>query len=162
MIRELEKRDHNAVCDIVNRNWRSVYNGFVDPLLLNDKGCAEHSRELTADFTSGRLTERVCEEDGTVIGMISFGKTDETDFPNAFEIWRLYVTENAQGRGIGGELLDYAEKYAVTHGYAKVFIWAFKENARAVTFYRQHGYIADKEVYLEDYKAVGIRLAKKL
>ncbi len=89
MIRELEKRDHNAVCDIVNRNWRSVYNGFVDPLLLNDKGCAERSSELTADFASGRLTERVCEEDGTVIGMISFGKTDETDFPNAFEIWRL-------------------------------------------------------------------------
>ncbi|MCX4356921.1 MAG: hypothetical protein OSJ43_12000 [Oscillospiraceae bacterium] len=40
-----------------------------------------------ADFASGRPTERVCEEDGTVIGMISFGKTDETDFPNAFEIW---------------------------------------------------------------------------
>ncbi|MCX4356922.1 MAG: GNAT family N-acetyltransferase [Oscillospiraceae bacterium] len=74
----------------------------------------------------------------------------------------LYVTENAQGRGIGGELLDYVEKYAVTHGYAKVFIWAFKENTGAVTFYRQHGYIADKEVYLGDYKAVGIRPAKML
>lgn len=72
MIREIEKRDHNAVCDIVSRNWRSVYNGFIDPLLLNDKGCAERSRELTADFASGRLTERVYEEDGAIIGMISF------------------------------------------------------------------------------------------
>ena len=35
MIRELEKKDFEAVCEIVNRSWRTVYSGYVNPLLLD-------------------------------------------------------------------------------------------------------------------------------
>lgn len=162
MIRELEKSDCGAIFVIVNENWRTVYSGYVDPALLSHEGCMRRNGELAADFVSKRLSKYVYEENGSVVGMVSFGKTGETDLTEAFEIWRLYVARSAQSRGIGGTLLDFAERTALERGFREIVIWTFKKNGRAVTFYQKHGYTADKEVFLEKYKAVGIRFTKTL
>lgn len=156
MIRAIEERDYKAVCRIVNDNWRRVYGGFVNPRQVSAEGCAERERRLFGDFADGRLSEYIFEENGIVAGMISFGRSGETDCPGALEIWRLYVDGPAQGRGIGGELLGFAESGI----RGRVFIWAFRENERALAFYRKHGYTVDKEEYLESFSAVGVRLYK--
>ena len=54
MIRPLGEKDFDTVCGIVNENWKNVYSGYVNPLLLNSDGCAARTRRLKTDFVAGR------------------------------------------------------------------------------------------------------------
>ncbi len=163
MIRALEPDDCGDVLAIVNENWRRVYSGYVDPALLSKEGCMRRNGELVRDFVSKRTSEYVWEENDKILGMISFGKTGEKDCPEAFEVWRLYVARDEQNRGIGGGLLDFAEKQARIGEYSEIVIWAFKRNVNAVAFYQNRGYRADREELLgAPYNAEAVRLKKLL
>lgn len=163
MIRQIQENDFDVVCDIVNKNWKAVYRGYVNPELLNDFGCKKRKCELEQDFLSQRLSEYVYEEQKQVLALLSFGNTEDVDKAGAFEIWRIYVSEVVQGKGIGKKLLDFAEQQAKENDYRESIIWAFKENIRAVSFYQKCGYAIEKEEYLEEpYLSVGVRLSKKL
>lgn len=162
-IRPLQAGDIDAVCSIVNDNWKRVYSGYINPELLTEQGCAERSGQLKADFASGRLREYVWEEYGTILALLSIGSTADEDKRGAFEVWRIYVSKEAQGKGIGKTLLTFAEQQARTGHFHEIVIWAFKENAHAVLFYEKHGYVIEKEEYLGmPYLAHGIRLSKKI
>lgn len=163
MIRPLEDKDIETVCRIVNENWITVYAGCVGPSLLASEGCAERARRLKADFHSRRFSEYVWDEDGQIGAMLSFGEAGDADAAGALEIWRVYVAGPFQGKGIGRDLLAFAERQAVAQGRRKIVVWAFKENKRAVSFYQKHGYSIDKEKYLgEPYCAAGVRLVRVL
>lgn len=163
MIRPLEERDIEIVCTIVNENWKNVYSEYINPRLLDEDGCLERIYKLKLDFTSHRLSEYVWEEQNQVLAMLSFGDTADTDVAGAFEIWRIYVSAQFQQKGIGKQLLDFAEQQAKRQGYKRIVIWAFKNNHHAISFYQKHGYCIDKEEYLgEVYLATGTRLKKEI
>ena len=58
MIRPLEEKDIDTVCSIVNENWKNVYSGYVNPLLLNSDGCAARTRRLKTDFAEQKAKEQ--------------------------------------------------------------------------------------------------------
>ena len=163
MIRKLKSEDIETVCTIVNDNWKTVYQGVVNPLLINSEGCKDRALRLKKDFRSKRLSEYVWDEDGHIAGMLSFGETADSDRTGCFEIWRIYIAFQFQGKGIGSQMLSFAEWAAKEMGYGHILIWAFKNNTRAISFYKMHGYAIEKEVYLgETYKACGVRLVKEI
>ena len=62
------------------------------------------------------------EENGNVVAMLSFGNTADHDKAGAFEIWRIYITSDFQGKGIGHHLIAFAEQAAKEEGYTEVVI----------------------------------------
>lgn len=163
MIRALNKADYEAVINIVNENWRTVYSGYVDPSLLSDDGCRKRAFELKKDFTSHRFEEYVWEENGSAVALLSLGRTADTDKTNAYELWRIYTAQNMQGKGIGSKLLNFADEQAKQKGYTEMLIWAFQENTIAITFYQKHGFKIDRTEFLEEpYHAYGVRMIKEL
>ncbi len=58
MIRPLEETDSDTVCGIVNENWKNVYSGYVNPLLVNSDGCAARTRRLKTDFAEQEAEEQ--------------------------------------------------------------------------------------------------------
>ena len=163
MIRPLTEKDYDIVIDIININWKKTYSNYVSPLLLNEDGCKKRADELRHDFQSKLLSEYVWEEQGQVLALLSIGDTADTDKKGTFEIWRVYVKPEAQGRNIGSQCLAFAEQKAKKRGYQEIIIWAFQENTKAILFYQKHGYVIDKSEYLgEPYLTVGTRLIKKV
>lgn len=163
MLRPLEEKDFDIAIHIVNENWKKIYSGYVNPLLLNENGCENRANELKYDFQSKRLSEYVWEENGQVSALLSIGDTADDDKKGAFEIWRVYVAPKAQGRHIGSQCLIFAEQEAQRQGYKEIVIWAFQKNTKALSFYQKHGYVFDKNEYLKaPYFAVGTRLKKCL
>ena len=163
MIRLIQEKDIEIVCKIVNDNWTSVYAGYVNEQLLNNNGCFDRKKRMEKDFLSGRLSNYVYECNEHIIALLSVGDTADSDKIGAFEVWRIYISEAYKNQGIGNKLLDFAEKQAIKYGYKEIVIWAFKENIRAISFYKKHAYVKDKEEYLgEPYLAYGVRLNKKL
>ena len=163
MIRHLQSKDIEDVCNIVNSDWKTVYADYVNPELLTERGCLERSNQLKSDFISSRLSEYGWEEDGKILALLSVGKTADMDKAGAFEVWRIYVSKEAQGKGIGNSLLSFAEQQAEESAFHEIVIWAFRDNIHAISFYQKHGYVIEKEEYLgEPYLTYGIRLNKLL
>lgn len=163
MIRLMRMDDLDTVGEIVNQNWKNTYSAYVNNELLSIESCERRKKEIEAELFSGSLMNYIYEDAGMVKALLTFGKTADSDRSGAFEIWRIYVSKNFQGEGIGKSLLEFAEEQAEGSGYKEIVIWAFKENTRAIAFYKHYGYIADKIIDLgEPYCAVGMRFGKKL
>lgn len=163
MIRLMRMGDLDNVGEIVNQNWKDTYHAYVNPQLLSDEGCENRKWEIKEELVSGSLTNYVYEDGGNVKALLTIGKTADADTPDAFEIWRIYVSRDSQGKGIGKMLLEFAEGQAVSSGFREIVIWAFKENKKAVSFYKHCGYVEDKEMDLgEPYGAEGVRLCKEV
>lgn len=56
-------------------------------------------------------------------------------------IHRLVVNPEVQGKGLGKKLLQFAEEYAGTHGYASIRLDAYNGNPSALAFYERLGYV---------------------
>lgn len=58
----------------------------------------------------------------------------------AAELARLYVAPAWQGRGVAAALLDAVQGEAARAGARALWLAAYQRNARAVAFYRRHGF----------------------
>lgn len=163
MIRLMEIGDLDIVGEIVNNGWKNVYSSYINNELLSIEGCKKREKEIETELLSSSLANYVYEDEGIVKALLTFGKTADSDKSDAFEIWRIYVSQNFQGAGIGRSLLEFAEKQAMLSGFQEIIIWAFKENFKAVSFYKHNGYVESKVMSLGDpYYAEGVRLCKRL
>lgn len=161
MIRLMRMDDLDIIGEIVNRNWENTYSAYVNKELLSIEGCEKRKKEIESELLSGNLMNYVYENDEIVKALLTFGKTADLDKGDAFEIWRIYVSQDSQGEGAGKILVQFAEEQARVSGYKEIVIWAFKENSKAVSFYKHCGYVEDKVMDLgEPYCTEGIRFCK--
>lgn len=59
---------------------------------------------------------------------------------NALEIERIYVTSEAQGKGLGKLLLQFALEQAKTKGLICTWLGVWEKNEKAIAFYKHHGF----------------------
>ncbi len=75
-------------------------------------------------------------DDGIIRGFIEINKT---------EICKLYVDPFFQGKGIGGELIEFAKReHSADH------LWALEKNHKAIAFYERHGFFPSSERKTEE------------
>ena len=126
MIRLLQKEDLESVTKLVNHNWRTVYRGYVSKQLLNKEGCAKRKLEIENEFFQNTRKHYIYESCGRVLALLTLGETTDDDKKGAFEIWRLYVSQDAQSRGIGSQLIQFADVQSKEKNYREILLWAFK------------------------------------
>ena len=103
------------------------------------------------------------EENGNVVAMLSLEIPQIMIKLELLKYGEFILHQIFKGKGIGHNLIAFAEQAAKEEGYTEVVIWAFKNNLNAISFYRKHGYILEKEEYLgKPYLTMGVRLNKKI
>ncbi len=75
-------------------------------------------------------------DDGLIRGFIQM---------NGTEICKLFVDTFFQGRGIGGELIEFAKNELCADN-----LWALEKNVRAISFYQRHGFHLTGEKKFEE------------
>lgn len=85
-------------------------------------------------------TERVfvAEVSGSPAGFVAL---DESEKADAVRIDELLVTAEHEAEGIGTQLLEWAEGYAISVGAARLEVVVEEANARAERFYRGRGFV---------------------
>ena len=68
---------------------------------------------------------------------------------DAIRIEQLLVSPRHEHEGIGNQLVDYAEGYAISEGAARMQIVVEADNRRALDFYAKRGFVASGEDVLE-------------
>lgn len=138
------------------KSWQESYRGIVDQGYL-DRMTISRCEEMASRYPENTL---VAKDGARVIGFACAGAVNgEID---AGEVYALYVLEEYQKRGIGYALMR--EALSLLKGCRVVYLWAFKENAKALRFYERVGFRQDgteKELVLGS-PVKGIRMTMEL
>ena len=117
-LRRADVHDISTIAELFRASFGSI--GFP-PML--------HTATEDRDFFGGLVTERetwVAEARGELLGFAVLGED---------VLEHLYVRPDAQGRGVGRELLRHAQERR-PGGFT---FWVFQRNERARRFYERHG-----------------------
>jgi ribosomal protein S18 acetylase RimI-like enzyme len=98
---------------------------------------ATAARETFADALGGVSHVRVAEDGERVVGFVEY--LVRGTFGHSGYVWAVGVAANAQGRGVGGRLMDAAEAEIFEAG-PNVFLLVNAANAGAQRFYERRGY----------------------
>jgi GNAT superfamily N-acetyltransferase len=83
-----------------------------------------------------RETVFVAEVEGSPAGYVALTRAED-----AMRIDQLFVSPEREAEGIGRQLLEWAEGYAISVGAARLEIVVEEGNARAEQFYRGRGFV---------------------
>ena len=113
--------------------------GVLDDFLDADPGENEAANHVCV----------TCDHDGAAVGYIYYAETEYAD--RVWFVWWVAVDKGAQGRGVGRELLGYAEADARRRGGRLMLIETSGQPGYEPTrrFYERNGY--DREAVLRDF-----------
>ena len=131
-------RDVPALRALGVRTWRATYEGIL-PGPAVERGIEElfNTYSLGAAVRDGRMLAAF--RDGILVGLLEFDRVDAT----RTMVWKVYVDPDAQGRGIGGLLLERLLQAAAT---PEVRVEHDERNAVAGTFFGEFGFAVDEVV----------------
>ena len=131
-------RDVPALRALGVRTWRATYEGVL-PGAAVERGVEElfNAYSLGAAVRDGRMLAAF--RDGVLVGLLEFDRVDDT----RTMVWKLYVDPDAQGRGIGGLLLERLLQSATT---PEVRVEHDERNAAAAGFFMGFGFVVDEVV----------------
>jgi len=132
------ERDVPALRALGVRTWRATYEGVLSGAAV-EHGLEEQFNEysLGAAVRDGRML--AAHRDGILVGLLEFDRVDAT----RTMVWKLYVDPDAQGRGIGGLLLERLLQAATT---PEVRVEHDERNAVAGAFFHEFGFGVDEVV----------------
>jgi dTDP-4-amino-4,6-dideoxy-D-galactose acyltransferase len=79
---------------------------------------------------------------------------------NLSDIGLVAVDPKFQGKGIGGILLDAAEKYSFVNGYKEIQVVTQEDNINAAKLYRKKGFDFDSKTYIYHYWSNSLNISK--
>jgi len=91
-----------------------------------------------------RETVFVAEVDGSPAGYVALTRAED-----AIRIDQLFVSPEHEAEGIGRQLLEWAEGYAISERATRLQVVVEAENRRALDFYRGRGFTEAGENLLE-------------
>jgi ribosomal protein S18 acetylase RimI-like enzyme len=91
-----------------------------------------------------RETVFVAEVEGTAAGYVALQRADVT-----VRVDQLFVSPEHEAEGIGRQLLEYAEGYAISEGARALQVVVSSSDRRALDFYRSRGFVPVAEDLLE-------------
>ncbi len=155
LIRDAGAADLDAVVAVFLRCWRESYAGVLPPALIARMDETSARAIWARALVTGGV---VVAEDGGVLGV-----TRVTTDDGVGRVESLYVSPDAQGRGVGRELLAEAENRLIAAGARVGALWVFRDNEPSRGFYRRAGWAPDgTERVEEQFGAPEIGLAKAL
>ncbi|WP_166429859.1 GNAT family N-acetyltransferase [Nesterenkonia sphaerica] len=138
-IRHPRLHEAERLAEVHIASWKEAYEGILPDQFWNDDAYQRRLdswRQMLAD-PAHRARTRVTEVHGTVVGMAQIGPPREDDVDVEHELYMIYLLADHQGNGASSAMLE-----ELLH-HKSASLWVLKTNARALAFYRKHGFTPD-------------------
>ncbi|MCR5255533.1 MAG: GNAT family N-acetyltransferase [Acetatifactor sp.] len=134
-IRKITPADDAKIASIVRSNLEKYGlnkpgTAYFDPMLDHLSGYYDELPDTKEYF--------VLTEDGEVIGGVGYERLLSIDA--CAELQKIYLTDEAKGRGYGKKLLGFLEKRAADKGYKRVYLETHSCLKEAISLYKKTGY----------------------
>ena len=135
--------DAQAIAEFQTATWNEAYEGLVRADYLARMTVPTRRERWGKRLLAGERQIMLTERDGVVVAVMSFGERSDDRPGPRLELMSIYLSAPARGTG----LADYLVQYAL--GDADAVLWVFEANARAIAFYRRHGFVPDGETMFD-------------
>ena len=128
-VRNADFEDMKRLGHIMSVSFRTAFSGFVTQQTLDACAGEENCAALLEGiFREGKVRFLTGEDSG----MLAWQQTED-----GAEIMAIHSLPESWGTGLGHAMLAEALEQI---GDQKIYLWAFRENARARRFYEKHGF----------------------
>lgn len=141
-VRPARPEDARRMAEIHVETWRATYPGMMPQEVLDGLSVDDRERNWQEWIPHPETTAFVAELDGEIVGFVGVGPSWSN--PGIGEIYSIYVTPAAQGRGAGRALIDAGVR-ALSERWDEATLWVATENPRARRFYERYGWEVDGE-----------------
>jgi len=139
-VRRALPEDAAVLAAVHVRSWQETYAGMLPQ---------EHIDRRTVALRTAQWTERLresdddifvaCDRSGTIVGFTSGGRSREPVEGFDAEIGTLYLLPEAQGRGVGKQLLRALSAKLQARGFKAAWVRVLSDNVPARRFYERCG-----------------------
>ena len=151
-IRNAEAKDMKRLGHIMVVSFRNAFSSFISQQTLEENAQEDRCTALLEGlYEEGKMHFLI----GDTNGMLVWQQTEE-----GAEIVAIHSLPESWGSGLGQAMLEKALKQI---GNGRVFLWAFKENARARRFYEKNGFHFDGSERVSEFDgAVEVRYEREI
>lgn len=144
IIRPATPDDARTIATIHVEGWRAAYSHIVPPGLMPSRTVDARERDFLEALSAVTPDERywLLERDGCPAGFAYTRPGRDRDIPSAGELKLFYTAPVLRGAGVGGQLFRHAIGDLLARGLHP-YLYTFRENAAARTWYEAHGWRAD-------------------
>ena len=146
-VRDATPDDTDAIVAVTAAGWRTAYRGIVAQDRLAELPVERWRHEVHVGLR--RPVEDafsyVAEIAGEFAGycFVAAPSREPELGPDVAELVAIYVEPDRWRQGAGAALMRAAMDRLSSLPYEEAFLWTFKENAPAISFYERHGWRAD-------------------
>ena len=142
-IRRVEAGDETSLAYIQTESWKAAFVGIISAERLAESTKMEHAvdmyqRLLAAHKGNGYILEL----DGKPHCIAWWDATREKDMPGTAELICIHSLRDNWHKGYGSRMMERVLADAKSAGYARIMLWVFDRNVRAIRFYEAHGFAA--------------------
>lgn len=149
-IRTATVADAADIAQIHVASWREAYAGIVPADYLAALDPEERRALWERTLARTDITTWLAVIDSRTVGFATLGpRRDEDAEPGDLEIYAMYLSPEAWGRGVARDLMRHS--LAEIEGGTSLSLWVLGDNDRAQRFYRRHGFTADGIERMEEY-----------
>ncbi|NMH68566.1 GNAT family N-acetyltransferase [Bacillus sp. RO3] len=131
--RKAELQDAEGIAFVHIHSWRTTYKGIISEEYLQSLSIEEREQKWRGILSGSHHTYVCEEEDGKIVGFVSFGKERSGEYEG--ELYAIYLLKEYQGKGIGKRLFAIAVHELKKQGLFSMWIWVLKENPSKHFYY---------------------------
>lgn len=148
-IRRAIPQDAIGIAQVHVSSWQTTYTGIIPDEVIQsrniDNRTAIWTRILNRDTPDSIIF--VAEKDAQIVGFAHAGEPQETVEGFDSELYAIYLIEDAQGQGIGRQLMQACSDHLYAEGYKSLILWVLKANRNSRSYYEHMGGKIIKEGY---------------
>ncbi len=149
MIRDATIDDSSRLAEINVSSWRFAYKQIVPEEYLYRHFLVEDRIIIFKNWIATKKYEIYVYEDPLtkiIKGMMGFGKCEDEDKKNSFELHFLYIEPYFSRVGIGSEMITFFEQNGRKKDYTEFVIWVLEDNEIGKKCYQKNNYFWDGSV----------------
>lgn len=135
-IRLITGKDDVQLADIIRKNLEKFHLDIPETVYFDSQ--LDHLSSYYTANPEKRAYFVVEDHTGKVLGGI--GIDEFSGFARCAEIQKLYLADEAKGKGLGKALMETAEEYAVQAGYERLYLETHTNLEVAIHLYEKSGF----------------------
>lgn len=145
LIRQGTSQDLGLLADLSVQTFREAFESFYSAANFEAfLQVAFNPEKLKKELEDPNCTFLFAETEGELLGyaMVRQGPAEPcVHGPDPIELQRIYVLQEAVGKGIGPALMDACIKVAESKGARTLWLGVWEHNPRALAFYARRGFV---------------------
>jgi ribosomal protein S18 acetylase RimI-like enzyme len=144
-IRPAQPEDAPVLAEFGARTFGIAFGPSNTEQDLHDYLASHYGTDIQAkEIIDPDIPTLIAEEEGELIGYAQLRL--KSSHPSLYssspvELWRIYIESDRKGSGLAHLLMDSVKSEALAHGGDVLWLSVWKENPRAIAFYKKEGFV---------------------